>query len=178
MLETENLVLRGHRQSELNDCIAMWADPKVVEHISGIPSTPEQTWSRFLRYAGLWHHLGFGYWVIADKSDDRFLGEAGFADFHRDTTPSIKSRPEVGWALASQWHRQGIATEAVSAILRWADRHLNATHSSAIINPTNLASIHLAKKLGFANEVMGSYGGNDLVFLERARWAGSKARAT
>ena len=28
----------------------------------------------FLRHAGMWHHIGFGFWCIADRRTDRLLG--------------------------------------------------------------------------------------------------------
>ena len=104
----------------------MWADPQVVAHISGTPSTAEQSWSRLLRYTGHWQHLGFGYWVVESKADGAFIGEVGFADYYRDTTPSITGLPEAGWALKTAAHGKGYATEAVSAMLHWADRNLDA----------------------------------------------------
>ena len=79
---------------------AMWADAGVTRFISGRPFTREECWARLLRYAGLWPTLGFGYWAIEDKAEGRFLGEAGFADFKRDMTPSIEGLPEAGWVLA------------------------------------------------------------------------------
>jgi RimJ/RimL family protein N-acetyltransferase len=60
-LETERLVLRGHRLEDFSDCVALWSDSVVTRFIGGIPSTPEDAWSRLLRYAGHWLLLGFGY---------------------------------------------------------------------------------------------------------------------
>ena len=125
----------------------MWADPQVVAHISGTPSTPEQSWSRLLRYAGHWQHLGFGYWVVEAKVDGAFIGEVGFADYHRDTTPGITGLPEAGWALKTAVHGKGYATEAVSAMLDWADRKLDAEQTVCLLDPTYSASINVARKV-------------------------------
>src|SRR4029077_6257721 len=62
VIETERLKMRGHRLADLNDCAAMWADPIVTRHIGGRPFSEEETWARFLRYAGHWSLMGFGYW--------------------------------------------------------------------------------------------------------------------
>lgn len=169
VLETERLRLRGHRIEDFTDSAAMWADPAVVKFISGTPSTEEQAWARFLRYAGHWHHLGFGYWVVTSKADGGFLGEVGFAEYHRDTEPSLKGRPEAGWVFASHAHGKGIANEAVSAMLHWADATLDAPATAAIFDPAHAASIHVARKLGFGNDVLGRYGEHETLFLERPR---------
>ncbi|MEX0284414.1 MAG: GNAT family N-acetyltransferase [Paracoccaceae bacterium] len=168
-LETNRLLLRGHELSDFPDSAAMWADPVVVKHISGVPTPPELAWARFLRYAGHWQHLGFGYWVVTSKADGTFLGEVGFADYHRDTTPSLKGKPEAGWVLATAAHGQGYATEAVAAILAWADDNLECSHTCAMFDPTHAASIHVARKLGFGGDVMGRYGDHEALFLERPR---------
>jgi RimJ/RimL family protein N-acetyltransferase len=58
-LETERLVLRAHRVEDFPDLAALWSDPLVTRFISGVPQTPEESWSRLLRYAGHWLLLGY-----------------------------------------------------------------------------------------------------------------------
>ncbi|MTH76352.1 GNAT family N-acetyltransferase [Paracoccus aestuariivivens] len=169
VLETPRLLLRGHRLDDFTACAAMWADPVVIRHIGGVPSTEEQSWSRLLRYVGHWHHLGFGYWAVTLKEDGRYLGEVGLADYHRDTSPKLTGKPEAGWALVPQAHGKGYATEAVSAALQWADAHIDCAATSTIIAPENAGSIHVAKKVGFSNAVIGRYGEHESLFMERLR---------
>ncbi|WP_353476291.1 GNAT family N-acetyltransferase (plasmid) [Salipiger sp. H15] len=171
-LETARLILRGHRREDFAACAAMWADPAVVAHISGVPSTEEQSWSRFLRYAGHWQHLGFGYWAVISKEDGVFLGEVGFADYHRDTTPSLAGSPEAGWVFASHAHGKGYATEAVTAMHGWADANLPNAQTAAIFDPAHSASIHVARKVGYGGDRLGLYGERETLFLQRPRRAG------
>lgn len=147
----------------------MWADPKVVAHISGVPSTEEQSWSRLLRYSGHWALLGYGYWVVTAKDNGEFLGEVGFADFQRDTTPSINGKPEAGWVFKSEAHGKGFATEAVAGMLQWADANLAYSKTVCMFDPEYLASIHVARKVGYENEVLGRYGQTETLFMERPR---------
>jgi RimJ/RimL family protein N-acetyltransferase len=147
----------------------MWADPLVVAHISGTPSTEEQSWARLLRYTGHWYQLGFGYWVVESKTDGAFLGEVGFADYRRDTQPSLRETPEAGWVFTSGAHGKGYATEAVTRMLGWADAHLNYAKTACIFDPTHSASVHVARKAGYGNETLGIYGGRETLFMERAR---------
>ncbi|SMP29192.1 GNAT family N-acetyltransferase [Shimia sagamensis] len=170
VLETERLVLRGHRLADFEDSAAMWADPKVVAHISGVPSTAAESWSRVLRYIGHWQALGYGYWVIESKIDGAFLGEAGLADYHRDTQPSVHGKPEAGWALKTSAQGQGLATEAVTAVMDWADKALSSEFpmACAIFDPAHAGSVRVAEKIGFGNPVMGSFKGHKALFLERA----------
>ena len=148
-IETERLKMRGHRVEDLEDCVAMWADPIVTRFIGGKPSSPQRTWLRLLDYVGHWSLMGFGYWAIEDKATGEFVGEVGFADFKRDIAPSMKDVPELGWALAPRFHGKGYATEAVHAALAWGDSHFRGRRMVCMISAENTASIRVAEKCGF-----------------------------
>lgn len=170
-LETERLILRAHAPADLDDCVAMWADPDVVRQIGGgRPSTAEETWARLLRNVGLWPMTGLGYWVIRERDTDRFVGEAGFGDFKRDLTPSLAGAPEAGWALATWAHGRGFATEAMRAVLAWGDAHLSAPRTVCMITPGNAASIRLAEKCGYREFARTTYKETDVTLFERPRF--------
>ena len=169
VIETERLVLRAHTPADFDECAAMWADPRVTRHIGGRPSTPEETWARVLRYAGLWSLLGYGYWVMQERDTGRFVGEAGFADFRREVTPALGGDPEAGWVLAPWAHGQGFATEAVRAALAWADANLAAPRTVCLIAPGNAASVNVAAKCGYRELSPGTYKGEPTVLYERPR---------
>jgi len=166
-LETERLRLRAHRRTDFEALSKMWADPIVVRHIGGRPSTAEETWGRLLRYAGLWPLLGFGYWAVEDRDTARFVGDVGLADFHRDMTPSLSDTPEAGWVLASWAHGKGYATEALRAVLAWTDRELAPRTTACIIDPENVASIRVAKKCGYVESGRGQLKDKSVIVLRR-----------
>ncbi|WP_343562036.1 GNAT family N-acetyltransferase [Kiloniella sp. b19] len=169
VLETERLVLRGHQISDFEDVAALWADPQVVERISGRPSTAEESWSRLLRYTGHWIQLGYGYWVVTDKQNRSFLGEIGFANYRRQMSPPLGNTPEAGWALKSAAHGKGYATEAVQAILNWADTTLEHDRTVCIMSPSNTASLSVARKVGYGNPQEASYKGENILMFERLK---------
>jgi len=74
-LTTGRLLLRPYRLADFDAYAAMWADPAVTRFIGGVPFTREQSWSRFLRQIGVWHHLAFGFFAIEEKATGRFAGE-------------------------------------------------------------------------------------------------------
>lgn len=166
-LETERLRLRAHRMDDFPHCVAMWSDPIVTRHIGGRPYTEEETWARFLRYAGLWKVLGFGYWAIEEKASGSFVGEAGFADFKRELEPSIKGLPEAGWVLVPAAHGKGYATEAVRAALAWGENHLESKRIVCLIDPENAASIRVAEKCGFSEYRRTTYKGSAAILFGR-----------
>jgi RimJ/RimL family protein N-acetyltransferase len=148
-LETKRLVLRAHEAADLEACLAFWCDPDVYKFIAGKPSTKEDIWRGLLRHIGQWQVLGFGFWLVEDKATRVFVGEVGFLDCKRDLTPSMDDTPEAGWAFYRAWQGQGLALEAMQAVMMWGDQHLESSTTACIISPENKRSIHLAQKLGF-----------------------------
>jgi len=149
-LETERLTLRGHSLEDFDACLAMWSDPDVTRFIGGKPLSGEEVWARILRYAGHWRMLGFGYWLIEEKTSGLFVGEVGFADFKRQITPSFDGIPEIGWALSPAGQGKGYATEAVCGVVAWGERHFGPVATGCLINPDNAASIRVAQKAGYS----------------------------
>ena len=166
-IETERLRLRAHCLGDFAASVAIWADPVVVRHTIGKPSTEQATWFRLLRYAGHWSILGYGYWAVEDKATGAFIGEVGFADFKRDIKPSIEGIPEVGWVLSTEHHGKGYATEALEAALHWSDAHLANERTVCIITPANSASIRVAEKCGFEEYARTDPGEMQTIFFER-----------
>jgi RimJ/RimL family protein N-acetyltransferase len=169
-LETDRLRLRSYRREDFPALVEMWGDPLVMRHVLGRASTEEETWARLLRYAGLWPLLGYGYWAVEERSTGRFVGDVGFADFRRETMPSLGEAPEAGWVLAAWAHGKGFATEATRAAHAWSDEHLRrAGHTVCMIAPGNTASISVAMKCGYAHDGRVTYKGSDELLLRRAR---------
>jgi RimJ/RimL family protein N-acetyltransferase len=167
LVETERLVLRGYRLEDFPHVVAAWADPEVVRHIGGRPSTEEETWARFLRNIALWPMLGYGYWAAVEKSSGRFVGDVGLADFKREIEPSLKGVPEIGWVLARWSHGRGYATEAARAVLQWLERTLGPQRTVCIIDEANRASVRVAEKCGYREFARTRYKGSAIVMLER-----------
>jgi RimJ/RimL family protein N-acetyltransferase len=167
ILETARLILRGHRLEDFAGCAALWADPIVTRHITGKPSTPEESWARLLRYVGHWTLHGYGFWVIEEKSTGAYIGEAGFADFKRQMEPLLGDTPEIGWVLSSASHGKGYATEAVQAVVAWGDAQWGQRPTVCIVAPENLASLHVARKCGYRERERGTYRGEPTLIFER-----------
>ena len=55
---------------------------------------------------------------------------------------------EVGWGVSAEFRRQGIATEAATAVITWAFLQPGVDRIIATIPTTNVASIHVAERLG------------------------------
>ena len=166
-IETARLILRAHEAADLDAVAAMWSDVELVRHITGKPSTREESWARILRYAGLWAVKGYGYWAVEDKATGRFAGDIGLADFARDIAPPIEMAPEAGWALASWAHGKGYATEAMLAALAWMDANLAGPRAHCMLAAENAASVRVAQKCGFKEFARVTYKGQPSLIYRR-----------
>jgi RimJ/RimL family protein N-acetyltransferase len=150
----------------------MWADAAVTRYIGGRPFSTEESWTRFLRYAGSWAILGFGFWALEEKTTGAFLGELGFMDFRREMTPPLGGTtgdaPEAGWVLTTSAHGKGYATEALRAATAWSDETLHAPRTVCMIHPENALSIRVADKCGYREERRAEYKGNPVIVFARA----------
>lgn len=166
-LTTERLRLRAHGLDDFTALAQMWADPRVTQYITGQPSTGELSWARLLRYAGHWALLDFGYWAIEDRATGVFVGELGFADYHREMDPPLDGVPELGWVLSPAYFGRGYATEAARAATHWGDTHFGAARTACMIDPRNVASIRVAEKCGFKETARTTYHGTPTILFER-----------
>jgi len=167
VVETERLILRGHRLDDFRFLAAMWADPEVTRFIAPAPATAEETWGRFLRYAGHWAMMGYGYWAVEEKASGRYIADIGFADHRRAIVPVLDG-PEIGWVLSAAEAGAGYATEAVRAAVAWGDGHFRDRRTVCIIAPDHARSIRVAEKAGYRLDGSGLYKGRETLVYARS----------
>jgi RimJ/RimL family protein N-acetyltransferase len=166
-LETQRLTLTGQTLGDFQDSAALWADPEVTRFIGGRPFTESESWVRLIRNAGHWAALGFGMWVVRERESGRYVGEMGFHELRRDTTPSFHGVPEAGWVMNPFAHGKGYATEALTAIMGWCDTALKAPRTVCIIDPSNEASLRVASRIGYVEFARTSFNDHPTIILER-----------
>ena len=148
-LTTERLLIHPIALDHFEAHAAAWADPEMTQFIGGNPRSRNESWGKFLQGAGLWSLFGYGYWSFLDRQNGRYLGNGGLGQFERGIS-ELEGFPEAGWAFVPDAWGQGHATEAMTAILYWADQTAKLPETRCIIDPGNDASHNVATKLGFA----------------------------
>ncbi|WP_308516863.1 GNAT family N-acetyltransferase [Sphingomonas flavescens] len=177
-LETERLVLRGFREDDLDAHAAMLSDPVVMEHFGGHLFGREDAWRRLVGGVGLWQLQGVGLLAVERKADGKLIGHVGLFDYHREMTPSIEGKPELGYIFAAEAHGQGFAGEACGALMQWADEAVEAAEVMAIIAPTNAPSMRLAERLGFQRLLDAIYRNEPTTLWTRALPASTTSAAS
>ena len=149
-IETARFRLRGPTMADFEPYAAMWADERTTRFIGagGKARSRTESWGKYLAMPGLWHFMGYGYWVFTERDSDAYVGCGGLSWFDRGIDQLV-GYPESGWAIAPDWWGKGAASEIMAAALSWADGALEASEIRCIINPGNGASEAVAAKLGF-----------------------------
>ncbi|HEX8936995.1 MAG TPA: GNAT family N-acetyltransferase [Sphingomicrobium sp.] len=167
-IETKRLILRAFAAEDLDAHAATLGDDEIMRHIGGKPIGREDSWRRLLMGVGMWSLIGMGPWAVELKSDRRMIGHCGFFQFNREMTPLILGEPEMGWIFDRSVHGQGIAFEACSAALEWAEQEIAADSYPAIIDPQNLPSMKLAERLGFVRQSDAAYRDAPIALFRRS----------
>ncbi len=109
-----------------------------------------------------WARDGVHKWIAYRRSDDVLVGRGGLSRLRPDapTTAPItaltggtrwwRGRLELGWALFSQFHGQGYATEIGAAGLRFAGAALGADSVISFTERHNIASRRVMERLDMA----------------------------
>jgi len=153
LLTTERLLLRHFHILDAEPMDHIFGDPEVMRFGDGVQSREwVQAWLRTCleRYHQTW---GFGPYAVVEKRSQNVIGYCGLFFF-----PDVGGQPdvEVGYRLARSAWGQGYATEAAGAVRDFAFATLGIQRLIAIIDPSNIASIHVAEKIGmhYEKEVM------------------------
>src|SRR5215207_4565403 len=153
LLPTERLLLRHFHILDAEPMHRIFGDPEVMRFGDGVQSREwVQAWLRTCleRYHQTW---GFGPYAVVEKRSQNVIGYCGLFFF-----PDVGGQPdvEVGYRLARSAWGQGYATEAAGAVRDFAFATLGIQRLIAIIDPSNIASIHVAEKIGmhYEKEVM------------------------
>ena len=145
-IETERLILRPFRESDLDDFTAVMSAPEVRASLY-LPDTfgREEAWAQMVNWLGQWELRGTGHWALEDKATSTVIGRAGLHNPERHDWPGI----EIGWTLHPDDWGKGYATEAGAAARDYAFAQFDVDAIYSVILHANTASQAVAKRLGF-----------------------------
>jgi RimJ/RimL family protein N-acetyltransferase len=171
-LETDRLVLRMLRESDLDAYAEMCADPEVMRYIGdGQPLTRPLAWRNLATMVGHWSLRGYGLFAAEERTSGVLVGRIGF--WQPEGWPGF----EVGWMLRRAYWGRGFATEGARSCLRYAFEQLKQPYVLSLIDPRNAASIRVAQRLG--EQVQGQtevLGKQPLVYrMTREEWEAANA---
>lgn len=136
ILRTKRLVLREPRPSDLDAMFDVYSDPVAMRYWSCAPYDIRDMAENLLsRRIAHWAEQQINFQITID---DQYIGNAG----------NVRGN-EIGFMLSPKYWRQGILTEAMGAIIPHLWRATDHDHLMADVDPNNVASCALLRKLGF-----------------------------
>lgn len=147
-METERLTLRGMRVSDAADMFAYASRPSVTEYLTWEPHTSIEVTREYLTYVGQRYRTGDFYdWSLVCRADGHMIGTCGFTSFN---CPADSA--EIGYVLNPAYGGQGLATEAVRAVLDFGFRELALHRIEAHFIEGNDNSRRLMERVGMTFE--------------------------
>lgn len=143
-IETPRLILRVPRLDDLDRWAEMMSDEQSAKFIGGT-APREVTWRALMTMIGAWHATGVGMFSVIEKSSGKWVGRLG------PWQPLGWPGTEVGWAISRECWGLGYAPEGAAIATDWAFDNLGWTNVIHSIDPGNVASQAVAKKLGSRN---------------------------
>ncbi|MBR0692324.1 GNAT family N-acetyltransferase [Bradyrhizobium lablabi] len=168
-IETARLILRPWRASDIAGNTAMLSDPGTARFITldrKAVTTEQNGWRNAAVISGHWALHGFGMFAVEEKSSGRYVGRVG--PWYPPGWPGF----EVGWGIARECRGQGYAVEAARAAIDWVFANFTVDRIIHCIDPINVASQSVARRLGAENEGPGKLNDDvvDIWVTMRSRW--------
>ena len=144
VIETARLRLRPVQLEDFDSFAEFCADPDAARFVGG-PQVRSAAWRSFMTMAGAWHLQGVSMFSVLLRDTGAWIGRIG------PWCPEGWPGTEIGWGILPRFWGQGFATEAARASITWAFDELGWDDVIHIIDPSNVASVGVAQRLGAVN---------------------------
>lgn len=142
-LETDRLIVRDFTPEDFTLLHKILSDAETMKHYPH-PFQPEETRNWIQRNMNRYANDGFGLWAVELKETGELIGDCGI------TMQNIHGNlvPEIGYHINRNHQKQGYATEAAAACMKYAFEELGFEKIYSYMKYTNKASARVAVKNG------------------------------
>ncbi len=156
--ETDRLIIRKIELQDASQLEPILGDPLVMKYslkgaldVNGITQLLKKNLTDY-------EHYGYGIWGIILKETGEFVGIAGLLSQVIDH----KSYVELAYRLAHKHWSHGFAAEAANGVKEYAFKILGIEKLISIIEPTNVASVKVAQRVGMTKLKSARFHGFDV----------------
>lgn len=142
MLETERLILRKLKKSDVDDIFKMRSDADLMRYIRAPQTERRESFEWIRMISGRWDAEKLGFCGVIEKETGEFVGWCGL--WRLKETNEI----EVGYAIQKDFWGKGYATEAARKFLEYGFEELGLERIVAVAYPENEPSQNVMKRLG------------------------------
>lgn len=142
---TQRLLIREMTPEDLDALYELYDDAEARRFLGTLSGNRAQEAEILKSYIEKIYGLyGYGMWAVCDGKSGELIGRAGLSPYEGNGKAQ-----ELGYLIRGDRRRQGLAAEAVSAVLTFAKESIGLETIGARTAPDNAASIALLQKLGF-----------------------------
>jgi [ribosomal protein S5]-alanine N-acetyltransferase len=147
-LESERLLLRQVKPTDVEEVFAMRSDPATMQFIPRpLAETRQDALDHIEMISSGVEENEFINWGITLKGDDKLVGMICLLRMQLNNF-----RTEIGYILHPNFHGQGIMSEAIQVVIDYAFNSLDFHSLEAVIDPRNAASEKLLLRYQFQKE--------------------------
>lgn len=146
--ETERLIIRETVLTDVPELYRIWQEPGVGDYIPPMQPTLQEEMeytAAYIRHAYAFYD--YGLWTVLDQRSGCIVGRAGLS-----VSEILEDAVELGYLIAPEYQRQGLAVECGKAILAYAGSTLDISELHLFTDRRNTASIRTAERLGFVQK--------------------------
>lgn len=148
-LETERLILRELRTTDLKAMFELDSDPEVHKYLGNKPiKTIDESRKVIESIINQYTERGIGRWAAIEKSTGEFIGWSGLRLNTEYTMNGYTKFYDVGYRLIKRFWGKGYATESGKVAVNYAFNVLKLPELYGITEMGNEASHHVLLKIG------------------------------
>ena len=150
-IETERLILRELRNSDLQGMFELDSNPEVHRYLGNKPvKTIEESQKIIDSVKKQYTERGIGRWAVVNKATNEFLGWSGIRLNTEYNMNGFTTYYDVGYRLIERFWGNGYATESGKAAVDYAFNTLRLTELYATTEMNNQASHNALLKIGLS----------------------------
>lgn len=141
LIKTKHLGLRLLETEDIHFLDKLESDPEVKQFFPNGTRNRHQTKMMIKKFISYYEGKGLPCMMVFELQSGEFAGRSGFG-ITKD------GDIEVGYVFHKKFWGKGYASEAVTALLQYAKKHISAEYIIAYADSNNIGSIRVMKKCG------------------------------
>ncbi|MEE1216621.1 MAG: GNAT family N-acetyltransferase, partial [Agathobacter sp.] len=135
--ETDRCLIRELSLSDLPALYELYAKPGMTDYVEPLYDYETELEYQKAYIENMYGFYEYGMWLVFSKETGKLIGRAGL------------EHNEMGYMIAPEFWNMGYATEVCRFIIDYARENTDFEELYCRIDERNVASVRLAKKLGF-----------------------------
>lgn len=153
IIQTNRLVFREFTQADIDNLFLLLSDQIIMKYCSGtINIMGTQKWLDIT--IECYKKYGYDYWAVYERNTDVFLGQIGILKQELDG----KQEDCLAFMIGQKYWNKGYTTEGAIACINYAFKTLKLDKLIATVEPKNLQSICVLRKIGMKYICETNYG--------------------